>query len=127
MLTSDEIAQGKRATARLREERLHEHDDCIRIAYEWLDAQVKLKRPRMKARALKHIIENWAGRYVSQSDVEVAAYLHPDIIGEYPYYNLSARFIEPRRSRLDGIEEAGRQPNYNRGRMKGTYSAMEPD
>jgi hypothetical protein len=85
---------------------LHEHPDCIRIAYEWLDAQKILKHPRRSSRPLKHIIEKWGGRYVSQSDVEVAAYLHKDISGDYPNYNISARLVQPSTVRLMGIGEA---------------------
>jgi len=43
------------------------------IVSEWLDAQVKTKNRRMTHNPIKHIIEKWSGRYVSQSDVEVAA------------------------------------------------------
>lgn len=84
----------------------HEHHDCVRIAFEWLDAQKKLKHPRQTSRPLKHIIEKWGGRYVSQSDVEVAAYLHKDILGNYSCYNISARLVEPSTERLKGIGEA---------------------
>jgi len=84
----------------------HEHHDCVRISYEWLDAQKKLKHPRRSSRPLKHIIEKWGGRYVSQSDVEVAAYLHKDIAGDYPNFNISARLVEPLTDRLKGIGEA---------------------
>jgi len=111
MLTDEQIAVGKQ-NAPISLDGHHEHDDCIRIAYEWLDAQVKTKNPVQRTRALKHIIENWAGRYVSQSDVEVAAWLHPDIVGEYPRFNVSMRMTRPSDRRLDGIGEAGKHPNY---------------
>ena len=55
---------------------------------------------------LKHYIEEWAGRYVSTSDVEVAATLHPEINGQYPFYNISSRLTEPSVSRLENIGEA---------------------
>ena len=84
----------------------HEHNDCIRMAYEWLDAQIKIKNPTSKRFALKHIIEEWAGRYVSTSDVDVAAYMHPDIHGKYPNFNISARLTEPSTDRLKSIPEA---------------------
>lgn len=85
----------------------HEHPDCVRFAYEWLDAQKKLKHPSNSHKPLKHHIEKWAGRYVSQNDVEVAAYLHPEITGVYPYYNISERLIEPRKSRISHLGQAG--------------------
>lgn len=88
----------------------HEHPDCIRIAYEWLDAQATTKTAnRRNTLALKHIIENWAGRYVSQSDVEVAANLHPQIFGTYPNYNISSRLVRPSADRLGKIPEAKTQ------------------
>ncbi len=78
----------------------HDNNDCIRMAYEWLDAQRKIKNLTTKSYPLKHIIEKWAGRYISTSDVDVAAFLHPDICGEYPHFNISARLIEPPSSKL---------------------------
>lgn len=84
----------------------HEHDDCIRLAYEWLDAQNIRATPSKEFRPLKHIIERWAGRYVSQDDVEIAASLHPRIRGKYPNFNLSTRLVLPSDRRLEGIGEA---------------------
>lgn len=84
----------------------HEHDDCIRMAYEWLDAQVKTKGRTTKTRDLKHIIEKWAGRYISTTDVVVAAQIHPNIHGTYPHFNISARLTEPSPVRLVGIGQA---------------------
>lgn len=84
----------------------HEHDDCIRMAYEWLDAQVKTKGRTTKTRAIKHIIEKWAGRYISTTDVVVAAQIHPDVHGTYPHFNISARLTEPSPHRLAGISQA---------------------
>ena len=106
MLTAKDIAEAK---SRLNKpEGLHQHDDCIRIAYEWLDAQVRTKGFCKRQFPLKHPIERWAGRYVSQSDVEVAALLHPDIRGNYPYFNISSRLTEPSTNRLSDIGEAGK-------------------
>jgi len=101
VITDAEIKIAKENTAYTLDSQLHEHNDCIRIAYEWLDAQKKTK-----GRALKHLIENWGGRYVSTSDVCVAAQLHPEIRGEYPRFNLSARLTEPSSTRLNNIPEA---------------------
>ena len=107
MLTAQQIAAAKRnCRYEHRADIFHEHDDCIRIAYEWLDAQNVRSTPNGKSRPLKHIIEKWAGRYVSQSDVEVAAAMHPRIRGKYPDFNLSARLVLPADKRLDGIGEA---------------------
>lgn len=123
MLTAEEIAAAKSRTRYTNTENLHEHDDCIRIAYEWLDAQVKTKGKTKAARPLKHIIESWANRYVSQSDVEVAAELHPEIHGQYPYFNISARLTKPSTRRLEGIGEAGAHDSYRR--YKDSYSRDE--
>ena len=126
MLSDAAIETGKRRTRyTLKEEPLHEHNDCIRIAYEWLDAQVKTKRVNRKARALKHIIERWAGRYVSTHDVDVAAELHPDIHGIYPYFNISSRLIRPAKRRLNGISEAFTQ-GYKNSDELANYKADEP-
>jgi hypothetical protein len=94
---------------------IHEHRDCIRLAYEWIDAQKKRANiNRKSAFPLKHIIESWGKRYVSQADVEVAANLHPDIKGRYPYYNISARLTKPSEIRLLNIGEAGKHQGYGR-------------
>ena len=92
----------------------HEHNDCIRIAYEWLDAQKKLTgpNPRIWGEPIKHMIERWAGRYVSQDDVAVAAELHPDIKGLYPRYNIASKLTLPSQRRLANIGQAGQHPNY---------------
>lgn len=87
----------------------HEHNDCIRICYEWLDAQVKTKHPQNADYPLKHLIEKWAGRYVSASDVQVAASLHTDINGNYPRFNISSRLTEPSVNRLEDIGQANTQ------------------
>lgn len=124
MISGKQIAEAK-ANTQYQTDPLHEHDDCIRIAYEWLDAQPKLKGVRRSARPIKHIIESWGGRYVSQGDVEVAAQLHPDIHGEYPYFNISAGLIEPNRRRLAGIGEAGMQAS-SYTRYRDVYRTQEP-
>lgn len=127
MLSDAEIDQGKRNTSYSlkREEPFHEHNDCIRIAYEWLDAQRKTKGISRKPRALKHIIEQWGGRYVSTSDVDVAATLHPDIDGTYPFFNISARLIRPNKRRLKSVGQAFTQ-GYTESNGLADYKADEP-
>lgn len=122
MLNNIEIAAAVAAVST--SESHHEHADCVRIAYEWLDAQLKIKHPRPSYRPLKHIIEKWAGRYVSQTDVEAAALLHPDIKGKYPEVNISARMTEPRVSRLAGISQAFTQDQRERHDPK-SYATQE--
>lgn len=124
MLTSEEISKGK-ATTVYTHGGHHEHDDCIRMAYEWLDAQVKQRGPTRVTRPLKHIIEKWAGRYVSTSDVEVAATLHPDIRGRYPHFNIRAgRLVEPTARRLEGVGEAFKH-DYHERHSADAYGSRE--
>ena len=107
MITDEQIECGKEeVNYSLNEPPFHEHHDCVRIAYEWLDAQAKLKNTSKKVNAGKHVIEKWAGRYVSTADVELAAHLHPEIHGRYPRFNISTRLTLPSESRLNDISEA---------------------
>ena len=104
----------------------HEHPDCIRIAVQWLAAQQWVKRPNRRAlRPIKHIIESWAGRYVSEADVCVAATLL-GLQGRYPYFNISSRLTRPNLSRLEGIGEAMTQKNYL-GHYGEVYSGLEEE
>lgn len=105
MITKNQIKKAK-AETKYQFPAYHLHDDCILVAYEWLDAQTKTKNVVKNSRALKHMIENWAGCYVSQSDTEVAAWLHPEIIGTYPRFNISARLVLPSDKRLASISTA---------------------
>ena len=126
MLSDAEIERGKQSTtySLKQEEPLHEHNDCVRIAYEWLDAQVKTNGVSRKPRALKHIIEQWGGRYVSTSDVDVAAELHPEIHGKYPFFNISSRLTRPAKRRLTGIGQAFTQ-GYTESATLANYKADE--
>jgi hypothetical protein len=85
----------------------HEHTDCILIAFEWLDAQRIVKQGEDRG-SLKVRVECWAKRYISESDVRVAAHLHPRIKGRYPAYNLSNRRVRPALSRIEGLDSVGR-------------------
>lgn len=122
MLTDKQIEDAK-ARTKYTDQPHHEHNDCIRLAYEWLDAQKTITSAPRKYLPLKHIIEKWAGRYVSETDVNVAAELHPRISGTYPNFNLSARLTRPNDRRLAGIGEALSQ-GY-RDRINETRYALE--
>ncbi|WP_426320470.1 hypothetical protein [Pseudoduganella sp. R-43] len=124
VLSDSEIDQAKRTTKYSLASPNHEHHDCIRIAYQWLDAQKKIKGATTKTMPLKHIIEKWGGRYVSESDVEVAAALHPEIRGTYPYFNISARLTEPSKARLSSVSEAFKHVHHERHDPK-IYSVHE--
>lgn len=125
MLSDIEIENAKRNTKYGVDGPHHEHNDCIRIAYEWLDAQKKTQNSTSATYALKHIIEKWAGRYVSTSDVEVAAHLHPEIKGKYPHFNISARLTEPSTERLKSISEAFKH-SYRERYDSSVYKIHEP-
>ncbi len=105
MLTEAQIAEAKRTIIYTHPDPLHEHDDCVRIAVEWLRAQARTSGTMRKTYAMKHLIEKWGGRYVSQSDVELAAHILGHR-GKYPRFNISARLTEPDNSRLASIGEA---------------------
>lgn len=125
MISDKDIEAAKHRTKYSLETQHHQHNDCIRIAYEWLDAQNKIKRPTNRPFHLKHLIEQWAGRYVSASDVCVAAELHPEISGKYPFFNISSRLIEPSLERLNGIDEAMQHKNYRDSHDPSNYKAAE--
>ena len=125
MLIAEQIAVAKQECSYEHpSEVFHEHDDCVQLAYEWLDTQDTIATTNRKGRPLKHIIERWAGRYVSQSDVELAAHIHPRITGKYPDFNLSARLTLPSDSRLEGIREALTQ-GYRENLNTEVYSKRE--
>ena len=125
MITDEQIECGKKEVSySLREDPVHEHHDCVRIAYAWFDAQTKLGNSTKRTPSLKHKIEKWAGRYVSTADVELAAYLHPEIHGTYPRFNISTRLTLPSDSRLNGISEAFTQ-EYRCRFDASIYSAHE--
>ncbi|WP_245284110.1 GntP family permease [Bradyrhizobium sp. Cp5.3] len=109
MLTAAEISDAKKRLKYPYANVLHEHDDCVRIAYQWLDAQITTKRKLRRAYPLKEIIEIWGGRYVASFDVEVAAEMHPRIRGTYPQFNISSRLTLPSDRRLADIAEARTQ------------------
>ena len=124
MLTDNQIEEAKKQTTYSLRHIVHEHNDCIRMAYEWLDAQKKIKGKISSSHPIKHMIEQWCGRYISTSDVDVAAQLHPDIHGTYPYFNISSRFTLPSKSRLAGIKEAFTQ-RYHLHRDYDDYTYKE--
>ena len=83
----------------------HEHNDCVRIAYEWLSAQERTKRLASDFYGIKHVVERCGARYVSMNDVELAAH----ILG-IPVKNgrmaISKNGILPCMSRLNYIGQA---------------------
>jgi len=125
MLTDQQIEAAKKTIRYSTTEKpLHEHNDCIRFAYEWLDAQVKTQGQTKKIFQVKHLIERWAGRYVSTSDVDVAAHIHPEVKGRYPFYNISARLTNPSTNRISGLSQAFTQ-GQNESHDPKNYSRSE--
>lgn len=125
MITDKDIELAKQRTDYNSDLPNHEHNDCIRIAYEWLDAQNIISNISSRKYDLKHLIEEWAGRYVSKTDVLVAAEMHPGINGKYPFFNISSRLTEPSLSRLEGIGEAFNHSNYRDGHNPRKYKIQE--
>lgn len=102
--------------------------DGIRVAYEWLDAQRTIATPLSKSRPLKHIIEKWGGCYVSQTDVELAAWLHPSLIGTYSKFNISSKLTRPSARRLEQLGKIDAQkswPNWPETGEAYQYSSQE--
>lgn len=123
-LSDEQIEQAKREVQYQFKSPLHEHNDCIRMAYHWLDAQPRLKTIRL-VYPIKSLVERWCGRYVSLSDVEVAAHLHPEIKGQYPYFNISKLLTEPSLERLEGIQQAFKHSNYRERHSFDDYKRRE--
>ncbi|UIJ73392.1 hypothetical protein [Aurantimonas sp. HBX-1] len=122
MLTAEDIAKAKAFTSRSTPKAYHQSDDSIRIAYEWLDAQKLVAHPGRTYRPLKEIIESWGGGYISQSDVEVAAHLHPRVFGDYPYFNLGAALVRPSEARIEKVK--GRRVCPNRASKRSRIYAF---
>ncbi|MFK4617849.1 hypothetical protein ABIF50_001126 [Bradyrhizobium diazoefficiens] len=126
MLTAQQISEAKKRVRYQQPNNVHEHDDCIRIAFEWFDAQSTTKRLAKPTYPLKNIIEMWGGRYIATSDVEVAAELHPRIKGKYPHFNISSRLTLPSDRRLADIPEARTQGyQLTVAHVTETYSRIE--
>lgn len=123
-LSDQAIKHGKSKTSYGVTEPFHEHNDCIRIAYEWIDAQKCIRSKTKSLFPVKHLIERWAGRYVSTADVIVAANLHPNIFGSYPYFNISSKLTEPSIGRLNNIPEAN-QHDYRERHETSIYLRHE--
>lgn len=128
ILTDQEIEKAKQEIINIRDGISHRHNDCVRIAYEWLNAQKKRKSISMSYGShIKGMIKMWAKRFVGIDDVLVAAHLHPEIIicirCANPRFNLSLKYTIPSYDRLYGIGEANKH-NYTE-RIEQHYSYIE--
>ena len=101
--------------------------DSVRIAYQWLAAQDRITSCTRVRKPLKHIIEAWGGRYVSQDDVSAAARML-GLRGTYPCFDISGHLVWPSERRLSGIAEALTMMNYRESyNGKETYARTEED
>jgi hypothetical protein len=97
--------------------------DSVRIAYEWLDAQIKINAHHHR-KPIKHLIEGWGGRYISKDDVVTAASIL-GIAGEYKTLGISSkRLIIPDPSRLAKIKQASTH-DYNKSVIGLHYKYFE--
>lgn len=79
--------------------------DCIRIAYEFIDAQ-RASGKKRKFSSIKNHVEKWAGRYISAADFDIAIQFHPEFHGENGFYNIELPLVMPDLNRLREIREA---------------------
>lgn len=130
MLTGEQIAAAKRQVRyRYPDDILHEHDDCIRMCYEWLSAQRHTTSSHGRGVAgFRSLIMHWAGSYVSKDDVDVALVMLPRLIVTMHDSNLSRKLVLPKDSRLEGIGQVMRHPEqrtYLQRDIDRIYKAFE--
>ena len=92
---------------------VHHNDDCIRIAYAWLDAQIKSSSLSEVPVSQRGLIRSWGGALVMYGDIIVAAELHPEVFGIYPLLNLSNELTYPDPARLTTIVGANEHSSLN--------------
>jgi hypothetical protein len=82
--------------------------DCVRIAYQFLDAQKKIKNPTVSRVPIKSAMKDWSGFYVSGSAIDLAISLHPELVGDHLCLNIPrSQWVIPDRARLAGVMQAG--------------------
>ena len=92
---------------------VHHNNDCIRIAYVWLDAQIKSSSLFEVPVSQRGLIRSWGGALVMYGDIIVAAELHPEVFGVYPLLNLSRELTYPDPARFANIAGAHEHSNLN--------------
>lgn len=83
--------------------------DHIRMAYEWLDAQEKTDKLIPLSRSFgddlpRYMCQDWCGWFMCENTFDIAAYLHPEIKGKHPRFNISDQFILPKLERIEGLK-----------------------
>lgn len=80
----------------------HLHPFGIWLAWHYFDAaeKTKLKISRVD---LERTVSDWAGRSVTSDDLIVAAFLHPEVVGNYPVINVKPQRVPklPREVKAD--------------------------
>ncbi|MFJ5446079.1 hypothetical protein ACIKP9_07550 [Methylobacillus methanolivorans] len=104
---------------------VHQNNDCIRIAYAWLDAQTKTANLREVPVSQRGLIRSWGGALVMYADIIVAAELHPEIHGTYPNLNLSKELTLPDQARLARIVGANVHPGLQQFEPSRFYTHHE--
>lgn len=104
---------------------VHQNNDCIRIAYAWLDAQIKTAVPSEVPMSQRGLIRSWGGALVMYGDIIVAAEMHPDIHGIYPSLNLSSELTLPDPVRLVNIAGANEHPALKQFDTSRFYTHIE--
>ncbi len=113
-LTEKQIINAKKVTNFRWKPPYHQHNDCIRIACEWLQAQIKLKNKtpqRQREVPIVQLIEDWGRRSVSIDDILVAAKILK-LKGGYHSLNISLKRTFPSKKRLLRINQAGLHSDY---------------
>ena len=88
-----------------------EYHDSVRCVHAFLQAQTQTQSPHTHID--RHIISAWAGLYVAQPWIPVAAKLAGLKVDRVTGgINISAKLILPDLRRLDGIAKARTQMNY---------------
>lgn len=104
---------------------VHQSNDCIRIAYAWLDAQIKTSAPSEVPVSQRGLIRSWGGALVMYGDIIVAAELHSDIHGIYPRLNLSRELTLPDPARLANVAGANEHPALKQFDVARFYTHIE--
>ena len=98
--------------------------DHIRMAYEWLDAQEKTKRVMSKSVMFnselptpRQMCIDWCGWFMCENAFAIAAYMHPEIKGEYPRFNISSKYTLPRIERINGMKGIIANDGYFGGKL----------
>lgn len=104
---------------------VHQNNDCIRIAYAWLDAQIKTPGLREVPVSQRGLIRAWGGALVMYADIIVAAEIHPAIKGVYPNLNVAEQLTLPLPSRLAHIPGAHEHPALKQFDTSQFYAHIE--